>query len=218
MSQNKINIFKTIYYSLAVMAHLFFINWVHSLFQIPFYKRICFLTNISLYLNTIYYTSMLLVSLKLISFHRKLEISYFKFIYVVSFVVVVQYWGIIFLRPELMYREGVVMLPLTLDIFLHGVNFAINLLETRMIDPKENYSFTYLFYVGLCFVYGFILKMIHYVFDWVVYPFVAASHVHYVIILTIAIGMALIGDLTYNGLNRHHHHHHDQKKEEIHTN
>jgi hypothetical protein len=203
MSQ-KYNFLKILYYSIAVFAHLFFINWLHGLFPLFFLKRVCYLTTMSLYLNTIYYSSMLLVNLKLINFHRKVEIGYFKFCYVISFVVFIQYWGMIFLKPDLLLK-GSSMMPFTLDIFLHGVNFVLNLAEAKLIDPKENYTFTFLFYILFCCGYGLTLKLLFHVFDYTVYPFVAASHLEYVIILIMAFGTLMVGDLSYNRLTHHHH-------------
>jgi hypothetical protein len=204
MSQ-KFNIFKITYYSLAVLAHLFIINWANTTFPIPFFKRICYLTNISLYLDTIYFITMLLVHLKLIEFHRSVEIGYFKFCYLMSFVVFILYWGIILTNPELLMPKDV-KIPLGLDLFLHGANFILNLLEAKVINPRENFSFHFLFYLSFCVVYGTMLKVVLHVFDWVVYPFVSVGHVEYFVVMLMALGLVMLGDLTYYILTKNHHH------------
>jgi hypothetical protein len=214
----KFNIFKITYYSLAVLAHLLIIHWTNITFPGPFLKKVCYLTNISLYLDTIYFISMLFVHLKLIEFHRSVEIGYFKFCYVMSFVVFMLYWGIILTNPELLLRKDV-KIPLGLDLFLHGANFILNLLEAKLINPRENYSFHFLFYLSFCGLYGAMLKAVMYVFDWVVYPFVSVGHVEYFVVMLMALGLVLLGDLTYHGLTKnhqyHHHAHQQQMKKEL---
>ena len=197
------NLYKITYYTLAVLAHLFFINWLELVFPMPVLKRLVYLTTQSLYLNTFYYTSMLLVSLRLISFNRTFEIGFFKFCYVISFVVFIQYWGLVFLSPQLLIRKDIVI-PFMLDLFLHGANFMLNLIESKIINPRENYSFHFIFYALFCISYGLLLKALFNILDWAVYPFVAASHLEYVIILTMALGLVLLGDLSYKRLTHHH--------------
>ena len=106
MKESKINSdFKKIFYYIGlVILHYAIHYWSHSVFVIPFMRRICFLTNISLFLNTVYYTSMLLVHLNLIKFHPDLEKGLFKFAYCISFVVFSLYWAMVVFTPELLYK------------------------------------------------------------------------------------------------------------------
>jgi hypothetical protein len=212
MSQ-KLKFMKITYYALAVLVHLFFINWLHLIFPMPLLKRFAYLTSQSLYINTAYYTSMLLVNLKFISFNRNFELGFFKFCYVLSFVVFVQYWGLVFIQPQLLIRKDIVI-PFTLDLFLHGANFVLNLVESKIINPRENYNIHFIFYVLYCIGYGLTLKAVFTLLDWAIYPFVAASHLQYVIILTMGLGLVLLGDLSYTKLT----HKHAKKLEEKHIN
>jgi hypothetical protein len=191
---------KIFYYLGLVIIHYAVHYWMHSIFTLPFLKRICFLTNISLLLNTIYYTSMLIVHLRIIKFHKNLERGLFKFSYCISFVVFTLYWSMILMNPKLL-NPGNFSLPILLDLFLHGANYLLNVVEMKFINPKENMEIKVIYYVLFCIIYGVLLKLVLYYLEWAVYPFVhSASHIEYFIILIIALMLVLLADHTYNKL------------------
>jgi hypothetical protein len=213
----KINSQKIVYYFALTALHFIIHFWSHNLYDIPILRRLLYLTNISLYLNTVYYASMLLVHTKLINFHRHFELSYFKFCYVISFVVFTLYWAMMLLDPKLLIKDKTLQSPVVLDLLLHGANFILNLVEIKFINPRENYDINYFFYVGFCIVYGAILKIALNVFEWAVYPFVhSASHVEYVVILSCALGLVLVGDVSYCLITNTHQHHADHQHNEHH--
>jgi hypothetical protein len=191
--------FRKIFYYLAlVILHYAIHYWSHTVFPIPFMRRICFLTNISLLLNTIYYTSMLLVHLNIIKFRSDLEKGLFKFAYCISFVVFSLYWAMVVFHPELLYK-GSFRLPIVLDLLLHGTNYILNVVEAKFISPRENYNIKLVCYLIFCILYGILLKFVLHFLEWSTYPFVETSSLfEYLVILLISLGLVLFADFTYS--------------------
>jgi hypothetical protein len=196
MSQGLSNL-KLAYYTLTVLAHLIIDRWLNIIYPIPFFNRLCYLTGISFYLNTVYYVSMLLIYLKQITFYKSFEQSLFKISYLISFVVFILYWSIVLINPSLVLEQKI-SFPFVLDFFLHGVNFVLNLVEAKIISPKQNFKFHYLFYLAFCVTYGVMLKVMFHAYGWAVYPFVAVGILEYLTILIMGLGLIILGDMSYS--------------------
>ena len=220
LSKKKYRVF---YYFIIVCLHLYMHNWMGEIFpEVTFFRRLCFLTNISFYSNLIYFLYVLIMHVPYghkFKNHHFLS-AYFKFCYGLSFVVFIMYWGMIIADPSLLVRDpSIKILPLFLDLFLHGANFIFNFIEHVYVFPKsDNKAIGIVFYILFSFSYSIFLQIIYRSHGIIVYPFVNKfSVVEFSLFVGIATFMIYLGDITYRFLlqkeKTHKIHHGEGKKE-----
>ena len=203
LSKKKSRVF---YYFIIICLHLYMNNWLKEVFPgVPFLRRLCFLTNISFYSNLIYYLYVLIMHVpyghKFKNF--KFLSAYFKVCYGLSFVVFIMYWGLVIADPSLLIRDPkVTVLPLILDLFLHGANFILNFFEHVYVFPKsDNKAIGIVFYGLFSLCYSLLLQIIYRTHGIVVYPFVSKfSIIEFSLFVGLSTFLIYIGDCTYRFL------------------
>lgn len=189
------------YYGGLFGLHAFAFLWLqHVLYPVqPVVHQFCYLTMISFYLNFFYYFLMFLIDKKIIKDSNiSLQHTYFKFAYVISFVVFIMYYGMILVDRSLL-KSGNFAMPMLLDFFLHGLNYLFNVLELAFLNRRENTDkinhITYLIF-GIC--YFSFLQIIYNQYEIAVYPFVKNSNFFKLMgIFASALAFISLGDLTY---------------------
>jgi hypothetical protein len=182
---------RILYYSFLVVLHLHVDHISRSLYKnLTLLQHFSFNTNMSFYFNLFYFSYLLLIHLP---FGNKLKNSKFleslsKFNFSVSFVVFSIYWGMVAIDPSLILQDHANrILPFKYDLFLHGGNFLLNLIEHLYVFPKtdaKSIGFTILtfFYVA----YLIYLKVLFHYYNVVIYPFIGVLELSQVFILLIS--------------------------------
>jgi hypothetical protein len=155
------------YYCLLVILHYYMYSRIrHSLPHSNFLLDLCFLNNISFYLNLIYYSYVLIMHVpygnKLKNF--KFLQAYFKFCYAISFLVFILYWLKIFMDPLFtdnnIYKVDVENLENGIFNQTSQVNQTIGVLQTPEMRLRITVTplpmFIDLFLHGANFVINFI--------------------------------------------------------------
>lgn len=193
---------KPVYYLAVTSLHLFMLKWHDHLYPNPYYQKVCWLTMMSFFINLIYYSYMLMASLGIIKRKlNKLEDSYFKMAFCISFVVFLLFWTIMAVdRNMLLNPED--NTPTILNIFTHGGNFVLNIFEHIVVKPRPNASnINTMFFLGFLLTYSACLKIIFYLTGFAAYPFVEkAPLLHYMIINIVGLLMVALGDKTFRML------------------
>jgi hypothetical protein len=192
---------RAIYYIIISFIHFFMHYWSTNIFPNSGFKRFLYLTNMSFYLNMIYYVWMLLTDHGLFHnsklFSKDTEAAYFKFSYSLSFVVFLMYWGMVIFSNALINAGN--PLPIVFDLFMHGANYVLNLLEILFVNHKEDSKrMSYSFYIVFCIFYAGVLQCVYLIYGQALYPFVKdVSFIGFIIICLIAFSLMMIGDLSY---------------------
>ncbi len=194
---------RVFYYCVIILAHLYMHFWLKDIFpETSFFRRLCYLTNMSFFLNLIYYSYVLIMHVPYGNRfkHFKFLQAYFKFCYAISFVVFILYWGMVISDPSLLIsRPDKKMLPLALDLFLHGANFILNFVEHVFVFPKsDSKAIGVLSYLLFSFCYAFFMKFLYHSHGIEVYPFVSKLGIlEFSLLIGIATFLVFLGDLTY---------------------
>ncbi len=127
---NRRNIFQFLFYVCMTIVNFFQINWLNVHMKIPLNILITYLTCISLFLNTIYYSfkTVKFFFIKKIEKTHPLDDAAFKFIFMVSFTVVTVFWSNQLLGTYYVVPKERVF-PALLEFLTHGFNFIMNLIE-----------------------------------------------------------------------------------------
>jgi hypothetical protein len=200
---NKKN-YRIVYYLLVVLSHFYMHIWFANVFPtLSFLLKLCFLTKISFYSNLIYYSYVLVMQLNP-SENRFTNFKFlqalFKFCFTISFVVLCMYWGMIFVDPSLlMDNPNMPVFPIVLDIFLHGLNFALNLVEHLYMFPKSDSKEVGLkFYLIFSLFYGGFIRFINHFYGIETYAFVSKlGIIEFAAIIGIATFLVYFGDFIY---------------------
>lgn len=191
------------YYCLIVIIHLYMHLWLINVFpETSLFRRMCYLTNISFYLNLIYYSYVLIMHVPYGNRFKHFTFlqAFFKFCYSISFVVFILYWGMIFSDPSLLISNtDRKMLPLILDLFLHGANFILNFIEHVFVFPKsDSRAMGIVFYFVFSIFYACFMKFLYHSHRIEVYPFVSKLGIfEFTAFIGLATLLVYIGDLTY---------------------
>ena len=186
---------KIVYYIAICLLHLYFQR--EALSTVPLEKQLCFLTLISLHLNSIYFIYMLLSGLKLLNRNDKNERFAIKFLFSLGFTVTVVFWLMYTFVPHLLMRPNVTI-PLMLNLFIHGGSFLLLFIEITFVQKRLNcedcnYKTFTIFSAG----YGVYLKLIYMITGFAAYPFVA-TNIEFVVVLAPGVGFCLLGEVLYN--------------------
>ena len=199
---------KTFYYLLLTVLHIYMYSYLRATFpEMTFYGRLLFLTNISFYLNGFYYMSKFLSYVPILNavftnFDEKSRRKIFRFGFSLSFVVSFLYWGMRLADPKMLLASGVVI-PIDLDLFLHGANFGLNFLEHIVITPEHNYDSSLKDFIIFSIFYSILLKVALLGFGITTYPFVAEnSGFVYLAVVCIGVLLMLSGDLIFRGISK----------------
>lgn len=195
---------RPIYYFAVVSLHYYMLKWHDHLYPNPYYQKVCWLTLMSFFMNFSYYSWMLVDSLNVFKKNfTKVENSYFKFIFCISFVVFSLFWTIMMIdRNMLINPEDET--PTFLNIFTHGGNFVLNLFEHLFVKPRgDSTKISYLFFIGFMLIYSSGLKLVFSFSGFLAYPFVEKAPIlHYAIVNLCGFLLVCLGDKAFRMLIR----------------
>ena len=208
MKDNFNSIFKTFFYLSVTLLHLYMDVTVYKTFpKMNFLYRLLFLTFISFYVNWFYYLTKFLRGIPILNaiprlFDEKYLKRLFRLAFSLSFVVFILYWGMILLDPKLLFRSGM-EIPIHLDLFLHGGNFILNLMEHSLINPDDSYEPSYRSFIVFLVFYFCLLKVCYAFFGILTYPFVDSKNIFfYIAIFCCGKILMFSGDLVFKGIVR----------------
>jgi hypothetical protein len=166
------------YRLLALLTHIFFAKWIFDIWGFKL-RTFCFLTKINFFANLIYFAYALCIKFhygtnsKDCDHHQKYVNSLFKFSYSLAIVVLVLYWSLCFFFPTML---GTTEIPVILDLFLHGGNLIVLMLD-YFIDlersEKKNNYINRSFLLKFSLTYMTMLSLLYYFVDIEVYPLVS---------------------------------------------
>ena len=194
------------YYFLLTLLHIYMFNYSRKTFpNMTFYGMARFLTHISFYVNGFYFITKFLTHIPILNalftpIHEKCGKKIFRFGFSLSFVVASMYWGMRLADPKLLLPSGLVI-PIDLDIFLHGGNFILNFLEHIFIQPEHNYQNSNKIFLMFLIIYSIFLKVAYHAFGIFSYPFVKEKS-PFVYLIVVVFGMLFLmsGDLIFRGI------------------
>jgi hypothetical protein len=198
-------------YRFAMLAlHIFFMSWIIEIWGIKL-KTFLFLTKINFFINMFYFAYTCYLHLywrkimkkdsALAQRSEKFVNSILKFSFCLSIAVVSLYWGLLIFAPTML---GDTPTPIFLDLFLHGGNLIVllidcilngklkNLRETH-IDPKFLIQFTITYYI--------IQYAVYYTMNIQVYPMISKLSIPmYSLVGLAGYGLFMIGNVLFENL------------------
>ena len=207
MKENYNNKLKAFYYLVLTTLHLYMNNYLRTTFpNVPTMERFLYLTNISFNLNWFYYTirffkeTPIFNLLPLILEEKSLK-KLLRFNFALSFVVVLLYWIMKLSNPKLLFSNPKDIIPLDLDIFLHGANLAFNILEHLVIKPEYKYENSYKYFFIFLVFYSSLLKIAQIGFGVNSYAFVFEKGImFYLAVVSAAMMLMILGDFLFKGI------------------
>lgn len=193
-----------VYYIIIVSLHIFAVNGIVNLMKDNLLLHICYITNISMYLNFFTYALHLLYECRLIPnvFEKQWMKNYFQIAYSISFIVFILFWGMRFFNPKLLHKSGSeddkLEIEASLNIVLHGGNYLFNFIEHTFIHTGEiNKGVGFLFYFTFSSIYFGLIYILYLSIGFEVYGFLSENW--YTIIIVVFVGCLLVmsGDLVY---------------------
>lgn len=202
------SISKTFYYLVITLFHLFIsVAQRREIPNVSFINRLLFLTNISFNINWFYYLTRFLKGTPVFNSVSNLieENSLkrlFRFSFSLSFVILILYWGMKLADPKLLFKSGKVI-PLYLDLILHGGNFVLNFVEHSFLQSRNNYENSYKSFFVFMIFYACLLKISYQVFGIITYPFVYEQNILFFgLVVLCGMVMMLLGDLMFKGIEK----------------
>jgi hypothetical protein len=204
------------YRMVMIFIHIYFTYWIINLWGLKL-KTFLYLTKINFFLNFFYFffrgiilsymsykfNEMPRDSEKYAERKEKMEKmekfmnTTFKFSFCLSVVVNILYWSLVFFLPALL---GDTPTPMTLDLFLHGGNLAVLLVDLifNMNFNKDNHFLGKSFLINFTILYFFIQYFVYYTMNIEVYPMVSKLSIPQFSMVGVAgYGLFLIGDFAY---------------------
>ena len=199
-----------------IFIHLFFTHWILDVWGFKL-KTFLFLTKINFFVNFFYffYTGIIVsfLTYKLneeikdshkwqqkanhLEDQEKFANSCFKFSFCLSVVVNILYWSLFFFLPNLL---GSTKTPVLLDLFLHGGNMAvlvIDLIFNRKFNKQHN-RMSKSFLIKFTFFYFAMQYLVYYTMNIEIYPMVSKlSLPQYSLVGLAGFGLFSLGDLCY---------------------
>ena len=182
-------------------VHLFYYTMVLETWGLSI-KIFLYLTLFSFYLNMNYFIMALLNSFLNYRYNmiimKQVNINtVFRLGFTVSTVVIILYWGIYLHDPTLL---GDGSLPLHFDLFLHGGNLLVLIIDKTLIDPQHGYEEKINFKVLLVIAVGyFVLVYLTFLVTGIaIYPlFAKLNPPQLLVLLGAGYSLFLTGDLIY---------------------
>lgn len=204
---------------IMIFIHLFFTHWILDVWGFKI-KTFLFLTKINFFVNFFYFFySGIIVSYltyKLseniegsetwiektiqLESHEKFANSCFKFGFCLSVVVNILYWSLYFFLPTML---GNTPTPAALDLFLHGGNMAVLVMDL-ILNKKFNKQHHFLsksFLIKFTIFYFTLQYLVYYTFNIEIYPMVSKlSFPQFSLVGLAGFGLFSLGDLCYEVL------------------
>jgi hypothetical protein len=167
------------YRLLALMTHIYIAKWIFDIWGFRI-RTFCFLTKINFFLNMFYFVYAICINyhFESKSKHQGIVNSLFKISYSLAIVVLILYWSLCFFLPNML---GTTQIPFVLDLFLHGGNLIVLMLDYFIdFDDRLEKKKTYLnksFLFKLSMTYITLLYLLYYFMNIEVYPLVSKMNV-----------------------------------------
>jgi hypothetical protein len=163
-----------LYYRLvALMTHLYIAKWIFDIWGFRL-RTFCFLTKINFFLNMFYFAYALGINYHYEKAkHANVINSLFKICYSLAVVVLILYWSLCFFLPNML---GTTQIPFVLDLFLHGGNLIVLMLDyfidlERIEKKKTILDKGFLFKLSITYIT--LLYLLYYFMNIEVYPLVS---------------------------------------------
>jgi hypothetical protein len=162
------------YRILALLTHLYVTKCIFEIWGFKL-RTFCFLTKINFFLNMFYFAYALCINyhFETKSKHQQFVNSLFKLCYSLAIVVLILYWTLCFFLPNML---GTTQIPFLLDLFLHGGNYVVLMLDYLIDIDKQERKNTRLdkgFLLKLSIFYITLLYLLYYFLNVEVYPLVS---------------------------------------------
>jgi hypothetical protein len=190
----------TYYRLLAFLTHLYIAKWIFEIWGFKL-RTFCFLTKINFFLNMVYFLYALLINFhyETKSRHQNIANSLFKGCYSLAIVVLILYWSLCFFLPNML---GTTQIPVILDLFLHGGNLVVLMLDYFIDNDRLEKKNTYLnkgFLFKISMTYITLLYLLNYFMNIEVYPLVSKMNiVQYVAFCFGGSGLFLTGQYVFD--------------------
>ena len=190
------------FYLSIVTFHFCMYVWLKvSIPNIPLLQHLSYLTIICFFLNLIYYSWVLVLNSRYQSYFENYSgLNYFfRLIYSLSLVVMIMYWGMALFNPDAIYNARKSLMPIALDLFLHGGNYFLNLFHYIFVYNKTNVRKFSNFLTIIIFLvtYSIWIRVLYLTVDIIVYPFAAKSLITFLTVITFGSFFALFADFTF---------------------
>lgn len=160
-----------------------------------------YLTQINLYIDTIYFLLCLFIDIAKKD-SKKYYHQLFNFCFTLSFIVFIMYWSMFFIKKDTLYKEGL-QPNFILAVLLHGGVFIFNLLEQIFIQKRKSPKYCNpIIYFVFTILYIGGLSLLYYLFDIRVYPFIYGSFLSFFIVCIGGILTSLLGHKIYTILSK----------------
>lgn len=198
---NSLNLSK-IYHILCIVTFIIFFIYERTDSQFSFFFSFLYLTNLSFYMNFIYYLLSFLVDIEITkNFNKESLDKFFNLCIIFSFTAGVMFWVLTFQDPNSIIKKGV-EIPIVLNLFLHGGTFLFALLEQLFFNKRTTQNFFSLIYLAIIVgLYSLILKGIYLIFNFDVYPFVKTNLIEFSITCICAFCISILGHYIYKVLS-----------------
>ena len=188
------------YRMIALIIHVYFAKWILDIWGFKI-KTFFYLTKINFFMNITYF----IYSLYTNSYEERRKIhcknlhSIFKFSFCLAIVVITLYWGIILTSPTLM---GNTPTPAILDVFLHGGNLMVLVLDFFLDPYKVDRKSTHInktFLLKFTIFYILLLYILYYSIEVEIYPLVSKLNIIQTGLLGVCgSGLFLIGQYIFD--------------------
>lgn len=181
------------------LIHIIVFLWIIRVWGLQL-KIFLFLTNINFFLNSFYFiylTTYAYIPNKYRLSNNKLD-EIFEFSFCLSIAVIIMYWGLFLFMPAFL---GSTATPVVLDVFLHGGNLMVLIMDAfliKKIEKKQSNSIDFRFLFKFTVFYMILQYFVYYTLDIEVYPLISkVSAVMFSFISLAGYGLFVIGNILY---------------------
>lgn len=173
-----------LFYLVCILVHVYFFIWQIQLYGFRL-KTFFYLTNISFFTNLIYIFTQFLKKTGIYDTSKEIRDNIFKLGIALAVPVNILFWGLLAIDWKLIFNNSSQVLPLPLNLFLHGGNMLVLLLDNYLVTKhyKTN-GIGWRFLLGFASFYSVFLHLLYQFFSIELYALVSKLNLgHYLIIV-----------------------------------
>lgn len=186
---------------LILLIHFYYFTFIIDTWGVS-PEIFLFLTTITFFINTSYFTLTLGNSI-LHKFNNSVIVlqckihTIFRLGFTMSNVVIILYWGIYWHDPNMLGEKE---LPFHFDLFLHGGNLVVLIIDRVMVDQEHRYEkrLNSKVLLVIAVAYFAVIYSVFLLTGFAVYPLIAKlGFTQLLVLLSAAYGLFLIGNQIY---------------------
>jgi hypothetical protein len=188
-----------LFYLICIIVHSLFFSWQIQLYGLRF-KTFFYLTNISFFNNYFYLISQFCKKTGIYHTSKEVRDNMFKLGMAFAVPVNILFWGIIAIDKNLIFNNNSDILPLPLNLFLHGGNMLVLLLDNYFITKHYiTKSLGWRFLLSFASFYSVFLHFLYHFFSIELYGLVSKLNLaHYLIIVVFGFMFFLSGNALHS--------------------